>query len=77
MMLKTNKQENSLKLFKTKCIAVHGNTAAKVIFNRVDSEKENIGLTNKNYFIDMADEEIWDVDLQCVDMYYYSKDLKK
>ena len=25
---------------------VHGNTAAEVIFNRVDSEKENIGLTN-------------------------------
>ena len=26
--------------------AVHGNTAAEVIFSRVDSEKENIGLTN-------------------------------
>ncbi len=26
--------------------AVHGYTAAEVIFNRVDSEKENIGLTN-------------------------------
>ena len=26
--------------------AVHGNTAAEVIFNRVDSEKKNIGLTN-------------------------------
>ena len=26
--------------------AVHGNTAAEVIFNRVDSEKQNIGLTN-------------------------------
>ena len=26
--------------------AVHGNTAAEVIFNRVDSSKENIGLTN-------------------------------
>ena len=26
--------------------AVHGNTAAEVIFNRVDSNKENIGLTN-------------------------------
>ena len=26
--------------------AVHGNTAAEVIFNRVDGEKENIGLTN-------------------------------
>lgn len=28
--------------------AVHGNTVAEVIFNRVDSEKENIGLTNFN-----------------------------
>ena len=26
--------------------ATHGNTAAEVIFNRVDSQKENIGLTN-------------------------------
>lgn len=26
--------------------AVHGNTAAEVIFNRADSNKENIGLTN-------------------------------
>lgn len=26
--------------------AIHGNTAAEVIFNRVDSNKENIGLTN-------------------------------
>ena len=26
--------------------AVHGNTAAEIIFNRVDSEKENIGLTS-------------------------------
>ena len=32
--------------------------------------------TIKNYFIDMADEETWDGDLQCIDMYYYSKDLK-
>ena len=33
--------------------------------------------TIKNYFIDNYDEEIWDGDLQCIDMYYYSKDLKK
>lgn len=26
--------------------ATHGNTAAEIIFNRVDSEKENLGLTN-------------------------------
>lgn len=26
--------------------ATHGNTAAEVIFNRVNSEKENLGLTN-------------------------------
>ena len=33
--------------------------------------------TIKNYFIDNYDKEIWDGDLQCIDMYYYSKDLKK
>ena len=33
--------------------------------------------TIKNYFIDMADEEIIDGDLQCIDRYYYSKNLKK
>ena len=33
--------------------------------------------TIKNYFIDNYDEEIWDGDLRCTDMYYYSKDLKK
>ena len=32
--------------------------------------------TIKNYFIDNYDEEIIDGDLQCIDMYYYSKDLK-
>ena len=26
--------------------AVHGNTAAELIFNRVDSNKDNLGLTN-------------------------------
>ena len=33
--------------------------------------------TIKNYFIDNYNEEIWDGDLHCIDMYYYSKDLKK
>lgn len=33
--------------------------------------------TIKNFFIDNYNEEIWDGDLQCIDMYYYSKDLKK
>lgn len=44
------KDEKTKKFFKTvqnkMHYAVHGNTAAEVIFNRVDSEKENIGLTN-------------------------------
>ena len=44
------KNEQTRKFFKTvqnkMHYAVHGNTAAEVIFNRVDSEKENIGLTN-------------------------------
>ena len=33
--------------------------------------------TIKNYFVDNYDEEIIDGDLQCIEMYYYSKDLKK
>ena len=33
--------------------------------------------TIKNYFIDNYNEEIWDGDLHCTDMYYYSKNLKK
>ena len=32
--------------------------------------------TIKNFFVDNYDEEIWDGDLKCIDMYYYSKDLK-
>lgn len=33
--------------------------------------------TIKNFFIDNYNEEIIDGDLHCIDMYYYSKDLKK
>ena len=33
--------------------------------------------TIKNFFIDNYTEKIWDGDLQCIDMYYYSKDLKQ
>ena len=33
--------------------------------------------TIKNYFIDNYDEEIFDGNMQCVDMYYYSKELQK
>ena len=44
------KNEQTRKFFKTvqnkMHYAVHGNTVAEVIFNRVNSEKENIGLTN-------------------------------
>lgn len=44
------KNEQTRKFFKTvqnkMHYAVHGNTVAEVIFNRVDSKKENIGLTN-------------------------------
>lgn len=32
--------------------------------------------TVKNFFINNYKEEIWDGDLHCIDMYYYSKDLK-
>lgn len=33
--------------------------------------------TIKNFFIDNYKEEIWDGDLHCTDLIYYSKDLKK
>ena len=33
--------------------------------------------TIKNFFVDNYDEKIWDVNTRCIDMYYYSKDLKK
>ena len=33
--------------------------------------------TIKNFFVDNYDEEIWDGDLHCADLIYYSKDLKK
>lgn len=33
--------------------------------------------TIKNFFIDNYEEELWDGNLHCTDMYYYSKDLKK
>ena len=33
--------------------------------------------TIKNFFVENYDEEIWDGDLHCIDMYCYSKDLKK
>lgn len=32
--------------------------------------------TIKNFFIDNYEEELWDGNLQCTDMYYYSKNLK-
>lgn len=32
--------------------------------------------TIKNFFVDNYNEEIWDGDLHCTDIYYYSKDLK-
>ncbi|MBO5349461.1 MAG: GNAT family N-acetyltransferase [Clostridia bacterium] len=30
--------------------------------------------TVKNFFVDNYEEEIWDGDLHCIDMYYYAKD---
>ena len=30
--------------------------------------------TIKNFFVDNYEEEIWDGDLHCIDMYYYSKE---
>ena len=33
--------------------------------------------TVKNFFVDNYEDEIWDGDLHCIDMYYYSKILNK
>lgn len=33
--------------------------------------------TVKNFFVDNYKDEIWEGDLKCIDMYYYSKDLNK
>ncbi len=33
--------------------------------------------TIKNFFLDNYDQEIWDGNMQCIDMYYYSKEFKK
>lgn len=33
--------------------------------------------TVKNFFIDNYEEEIWDGDLHCIDMYYYYKNLEE
>ena len=33
--------------------------------------------TVKNFFVDNYDEKLYDGNMQCVDMYYYSKDLKE
>ena len=33
--------------------------------------------TVKNFFIDNYKEEIWDGNLRCIDMYYYSKELNQ
>ena len=48
IMIKQQKlQLDFLLLFKISYIMqFHGNTAAEIIYNRVDSNKENIGLTN-------------------------------
>lgn len=33
--------------------------------------------TVKNFFVDNYEEEIWDGDLHCIDMYYYYKNLEE
>ncbi len=53
--------------------AITGNTAAEIIYNRVDSEKENIGLTNwKN----SPDGPIYKYDVDIAKNYLNEKELK-
>ena len=44
--------------------------------NFVNLKKKKMRLFDYSWF-DNYDEKIWDGDLYCTDMYYYSKDLKK
>ena len=53
--------------------AVTGNTAAEIIYNRVDSEKENMGLTNWN---NSPDGPIYKYDVDIAKNYLTEKELK-
>ena len=48
-----------------------------VIHSMLSKALINMKKTIKNYFIGNYDKETIDGDLHCIDMYYYSKDLKK
>lgn len=53
--------------------SITGNTAAEIIYNRVDSKKENMGLTNwKNY----PDGPIYKYDVDVAKNYFPEKELK-
>ena len=53
--------------------AITGNTAAEIIYNRVDSKKENMGLTNwKN----SPDRPIYKYDVDIAKNYLNEKELK-
>ena len=47
----------------------------EIIYKGIDTNDE-YEKTIKNFFIDNYEEEIWDGSLHCVDIYYYSKDLR-
>lgn len=53
--------------------AVTGNTAAEIIYNRVDSEKKNMGLTNWN---NSPDRPIYKYDVDIAKNYLTEKELK-
>ncbi len=54
-------------------IAVIGNTAAEIIYNRVDSEKENMGLTN---WTESPNGPIYRYDVDIAKNYLTEKELK-
>lgn len=73
-MTKTaKKQRLFLKQYKIISAAVTGNTAAEIIYNRVDSEKKNIGLTNWN---NSPDGPIYKYDVDVAKNYLTEQELK-
>ena len=61
---------------------IHKNTYKKIIVGTTENMIPFYVLngfnryhhTVKNFFVDNYDEEVWDGDLHCIDMYYYAKD---
>lgn len=63
-------------LYRDKCKTMIVGTTENMIPFYVLSGFTKYHHTVKNFFIDNYQEEIWDGDLHCIDMYYYQKSFK-